>query len=265
MELKLWSSCLVLLLQAFVLPSCRGVSVRFSNQNTVYVVKGQNLFLEADIQLVAGDSITKVTWERQPEGEKDSGKSRTTVAEYPAKTPGQRATVEKNGCLLKLVNYQSADSGVYTITVTDQRGGQSSARRTVHEYEAVHHVSVMVNVSHDILHCTEAWGTEPVFRWLHEQEVVTEDVGRVSADGASLYLKSKLCGHFTCVVSNKLGHSSDTYTADPCKRQNNGTTVIVVCLVLLLLLAGGLAFLFWRRRSFSNRRQRFWNSHEDAV
>lgn len=79
--------------------------------------------------------------------------------------------------------------------------------------EAVHHVSVMVNVSHSSLHCMEAWGTEPVFRWFHEKAVVTEAVGRVSADGTSLYLNTALCGHFTCVVSNKLGHSSATYTA----------------------------------------------------
>lgn len=77
----------------------------------------------------------------------------------------------------------------------------------------VDHVSVMVNVSHSVLHCMEAWGTEPSFSWLHEKVAVTEKVGHVSADGATLIVSGTFCGHFTCVVSNKLGHSSATYTA----------------------------------------------------
>ncbi|KAL0171246.1 hypothetical protein M9458_031557, partial [Cirrhinus mrigala] len=64
---------------------------------------------------------------------------------------------------------------------------------------AVHHVSVMVNVSHSVLHCMETWGTEPTYTWLHEKVVVTEKVGHVSADGTSLYVSGTFCGHFTCV------------------------------------------------------------------
>lgn len=262
--MDLGSPCFLasILLQAFVLPSCLSVSVRFPSQQTVYVVTGQNLVLQAEIELSQGDHVAKVTWEREVEGKRNSGKS--VVAEYPAKSSEGRVIVEKGGSVMTLRDYQGTDNGVYTVTVRDQKGGQSSARCTVHEYEAVHHVSVMVNVSQSSLHCMEAWGTEPVFRWLHEKVAVTEAVGRVSADGSSLYLNTALCGHFTCMVSNKLGHSSATYTAEPCERESRGTAVAVVCLVLLLLVAGGLTFLLWRKRmSYSNRRERLREPDED--
>ncbi|XP_060718162.1 uncharacterized protein si:dkeyp-97a10.2 isoform X1 [Tachysurus vachellii] len=254
-----------ILLQAFaVLQSCLCVSVRFPSQQTVYVVRGQNLVLQAEFELPQGDHVTKVTWKREDEGKGNSGKTITTLAEYPARSSGGRVTLDQGGSVMTLWNYQTTDDGVYTVTVRDQKGGQSSARCTVHEYEAVHHVSVMVNVSHFSLHCMEAWGTEPVFRWLHEKVAVTEAVGRVSADGTSLYLNTALCGHFTCMVSNKLGHSSATYTAVPCEREGRGTAVAIVCLVILLLLAGGLAFLLWRKRfGYSNRRERLREPDED--
>ncbi|TSK20167.1 hypothetical protein Baya_1715 [Bagarius yarrelli] len=183
-----------------VLPSCVCVSVRFPSQQPVYVVSGQNLVLQAEIQLPSGDHVTKVTWEHEAEEKRNSGKITTMLAEYPARSSGERTTVDKGGSVMTLRNYQRTDNGVYTVTVRDQKGGQSSARCTVHEYEAVHHVSIMVNVSHSSLHCMEAWGTDPVFRWLHEKVAVTDAVGHVSADGTSLYLNAALCGHFTCML-----------------------------------------------------------------
>lgn len=80
--------------------------------------------------------------------------------------------------------------------------------------EAVHHVSVSINVSHSLLVCNEAWGTDPRFSWRHESADITKAVGKVSNNGTILIITiSPLCGHFTCIVSNKLGHSSATYTA----------------------------------------------------
>lgn len=76
---------------------------------------------------------------------------------------------------------------------------------------AVYHVTVVVNVSHTSLHCREAWGSEPVFSWLHEQAKVDSSLGRLSDDNSTLYVTSPLCGHYTCRVSNKLGYSSGTY------------------------------------------------------
>lgn len=80
--------------------------------------------------------------------------------------------------------------------------------------EAVHHVSVSINVSHSSLVCGEAWGTEPHFSWLHERAAIATAVGKVSKDGTTLSVTmTPICGHFTCMVSNKLGYSSATYTA----------------------------------------------------
>lgn len=93
--------------------------------------------------------------------------------------------------------------------------------------EAVHHVSVSINVSHSLLVCGEAWGTDPHFSWLHERVAITKTVGNVSKDGTTLFVTKKpICGHFTCMVSNKLGYSSATYTA--------GTILTLYCLCLPL-------------------------------
>lgn len=78
-------------------------------------------------------------------------------------------------------------------------------------------MSVSINVSHSSLVCGEAWGTEPHFSWLYEHVAITSAVGTVSKDGTTLYVtKSPFCGQFTCTVSNKLGHSTATYTAGEC-------------------------------------------------
>lgn len=80
--------------------------------------------------------------------------------------------------------------------------------------EAVHHVSVSINMSHSSLVCGEAWGTDPHFSWLHERAPITNSVGSVSEDGTTLIVTmTPFCGHFTCMVSNKLGYSSAIYTA----------------------------------------------------
>ncbi|KAI4890762.1 hypothetical protein NFI96_014115 [Prochilodus magdalenae] len=255
----------LLLLQVCVLQGCQSLSVSFPGQLPIYVVNGRTLTLQAQIEQSPGESISKVTWEHEAEGTRNP--RRTVVAEFPSRGSGERVTVEKGGAVMKLSNYQRSDSGVYIVTVTEKSRGPVSANCSVYEYEAVHHVSVMVNVSHSILHCREAWGTDPVFSWMHEKVTVTDNVGKVSADGSTLHLSIPLCGHFTCVVSNKLGHSSATYTGVPCEGNTGGTAVAVVCLLLLLLVAGGLAFLLWRRhyRHYSNRPQRLQESYDDAI
>ncbi|KAF4102744.1 uncharacterized protein si:dkeyp-97a10.2 isoform X1 [Onychostoma macrolepis] len=239
------------------------LTVRFTNQQALYVIKGQDLILQAQIELLDSEHVVNVTWDHVA---KTSGTS-STLAEFPHKVSDGRVTLEQQGATLKIRDYQAADAGVYTVTVTDQSGQRQSAQRTVQEYLAVHHVSVMVNVSHSVLHCMEAWGTEPTFTWLQEKVVVTEKVGRVSADGTSLYVSGAFCGHFTCIVSNKLGHSSATYTAEACESPNRSTTAVVVFLLLILtLVAACLAFILWRKhgRRF-NRRERLRETYEEPL
>ncbi|XP_026138980.1 uncharacterized protein LOC113115661 [Carassius auratus] len=253
----------VLLLHVCWLWSGQCLSVYFTNQQSLYVIEGQNLILQAQIQLLDGEHVAKVTWDHVA---KTSGMS-STLAEFPRKVKDGRVTLEQQGATLKIRDYQAADAGVYTVTVTEQSGQRRSAQKTVQEYLAVHHVSVMVNVSHWVLHCMEAWGTEPTFTWLHEKVVVTEKVGRVSADGTSLYVSGIFCGHFTCVVSNKLGHSSATYTAEACESSNGSMTAVVVFLLLILTLAAAsLAFILWRRHRLGyNRRERLREPCEESL
>ncbi|XP_076868570.1 uncharacterized protein LOC143519235 isoform X2 [Brachyhypopomus gauderio] len=251
MELRSRWFWTVIFMQVLAAPTGRSVAVRFLNRQLVHVVIGQDLVLQAELDLPPGDRVTKVTWEHEA---RKGASGRTTVAEFPAGGPDGRTRAEENGAVLRVRNYQREDGGVYSITVTDQRGSRGVARCTVEDYEAVHHVSVMVNVSHSSLHCQEAWGTDPVFTWLHEKASVTAALGRVSADGSSLYLDAPLCGHFTCVVSNILGQSSDTYTAEPCEEESHSLAVAVVCLMFLLLVVGGLAFLLWRKHGQHNNR-----------
>ncbi|XP_076135781.1 uncharacterized protein LOC143118636 [Alosa pseudoharengus] len=247
MELRTQSPIWALFLMLGLLSQvCQSVSVHFLDPKPLYVVRGETLVLRTEIDIRTKQAVPTVVWEHMPSDPKHP--TRVKVAEYPGQAPNQRIFIEEQGAVLKITNFVHDDSGVYTINVTDHLGHIASAQHVVEEYLAVYHVSVMVNVSHTSLHCKEAWGTQPVFSWLHEQVKVDGSQGHVSADNSTLYITAHFCGKFTCVVSNKLGHSSATYTSEPCERKGNAGTVVVVCLFLLLIGAGALLFLLWRRR-----------------
>ncbi|XP_077432780.1 uncharacterized protein LOC144058273 isoform X2 [Vanacampus margaritifer] len=274
MDFLCWRAATLLLLFASGL-EC--ISVHISNDEPVYIIPGSTLVLRAHIQYGSPDELAAVTWERQPESAAPDG--RAVLASCPggslplpvqcggATRPNVRASVEREASVLHVSEYGKADVGVYAVTVTGKAGQSSTARCIVREYEAVHHVTVSINVSHSSLVCGEAWGTEPQFSWLHERDAVTGSVGRVSADGATLVVtKLPICGHFTCVVSNKMGYSSATYTAAPCEPSGiSGSTVAIVCLVVLQILAGGLAFLLWRRYRNRNRGDRLREHIDDNI
>ncbi|XP_017279196.1 uncharacterized protein si:dkeyp-97a10.2 isoform X2 [Kryptolebias marmoratus] len=246
--------------------------VHITNKQPVHVIPGSRLDLKAWIKTEPQEEISMVTWEREPETGFDpvmvtlatcSGSSMKCAGTRP----NVRVNMEQQETTLQINGYSRADSGEYSVIVTDRTGANTTARCIVREYEAVHHVSVSINVSHSSLVCGEAWGTDPSFSWLHERAVITQTVGRVSRDGTTLFVTmSPICGHFTCVVSNKLGHSSDTYAATPCKSEGRGMTAAVVCLVLLLLLCGGvLAFLLWRRHKHNNRGERLHEYLDESL
>lgn len=113
--------------------SVQCLSVRFTSQQPVYVINGQNLILQAQIELLEGERVAKVTWEHSA---KTSEKS-SAVAEFPHKVSDVRVTVEQQGSTLKIREYQAADDGVYTVTVTDQSGQRRSAQQTVQEYRKI--------------------------------------------------------------------------------------------------------------------------------
>ncbi|XP_037129921.1 uncharacterized protein si:dkeyp-97a10.2 isoform X2 [Syngnathus acus] len=252
------------------------ISVHIPNDEPMYVIPDSTLVLRAHIQYGSPDELTGVTWERRPESGVPDG--RAALATCPGGSPPQpvqctvtrpnvRASLEEQASVLHVSHFAKADAGIYAVTVMSKAGQSSTALVIVREYEAVHHVSVSINVSHSSLVCGEAWGTEPQFSWLHERDAVTGSVGRVSPDGATLVVtKVPICGHFTCVVSNKLGYSSATYTAAPCESGGiSGSTVAVICLVVLQILGAGLAFLLWRRYRNRNRGDRLREHLDDNI
>ncbi|XP_071782755.2 uncharacterized protein LOC139932770 isoform X1 [Centroberyx gerrardi] len=244
------------------------MSVRVLNEEPVHVIPGSSLVLQAQIEHGPLEEVSMVTWERESETGITPGKVTlaTCAGKCAGTRPNGRVSLEQQGATLKIDGYSGADSGVYAVTVTDQAGAKTTAHCIVREYEAVHHVSVSINVSHSSLVCGEAWGTDPHFSWLHERVAITKAVGSVSKDGTTLFVSSSpICGHFTCMVSNKRGYSAATFTAAPCETEGKGTTVAVVCLVILLLFGGVLAFLLWRRHRYSNRGERLHEHLDDNI
>lgn len=200
----------VSLLWLLLASGSQSVSVQIQAPQTVHVLPASSLVLQARIRPL--ELVSTVTWQREAEHGSPAGQ--VTLATFPGRTQSGRVHLDQQGATLRLEGFTAADSGRYTVTVTDQSGARASDQCTVTEYVAVHHVSVSVNASHASLFCSEAWGSEPRFSWLHENMAVTAATGRVSPDGRTLFFSSvPACGHFTCLVSNTLGHSSATYTA----------------------------------------------------
>ncbi|XP_033496875.1 uncharacterized protein LOC117266049 [Epinephelus lanceolatus] len=271
MDLQYFLSWKVALLLLLTPCGLQCMSVHILNEEIVHVIPGSSLVLKAEIGHGPLEEVSVVTWER--ESELWTGHDRVTLATCPGKSftcggtrPNVHVNMERQVTTLQINGFSGADSGVYTVTVTDQKGVKTFAGCIVRKYEAVHHVSVSINVSHSSLVCGEAWGTEPHFSWLHERVAITQTVGIVSKDGTTLFVnKTPICGHFTCMVSNKLGYSSATYTAAPCETEGRGTTVAVLCAVLLLLCGGVLAFLLWRRHRLSTRGERLQEHIDDTF
>lgn len=247
------------------------MSVRILNEEPVHIIPGSNLVLKAQIEQGPRDEVSAVTWEREAETGVDP--KRVTLAKCPGRSlkcagadSSIHANMEQRETTLQINGYSSENSGVYAVTVTDHTGANITAHCIVRIYEAVHHVSVSINVSHSLLVCGEAWGTDPHFSWLYERNAITQTVGTVSKDGTTLFVTlTPFCGHFTCIVSNKLSYSTATYTAAPCETEGRGTTAAVVCLVLLLLFGGVLAFLLWRRHRHNNRGERLHEHLDDNI
>lgn len=247
------------------------MSLHIYNEEPVHVMPGSSLALRVRMEYGPMEEVSMISWEREPETGIPSGK--VTLATCAGQSlpcaalrPNVRVNVEQQETTLLINNYSREDSGVYAVSVTDGRGATTTAHCIVREYEAVHHVSVRMNMSHSSLICGEAWGTDPHFSWLYESVAVAKAVGKISKDGTTLFVTmTPICGHFTCMVSNKLGDSSATYTAAPCKKEGSATAVAVACLVVLLLVGGALAYLLWRRHMHKSRGERLHEPLDDTI
>lgn len=243
---------------------CQSLNVRILNEEPVHVIPGATLLLRARIEAAAWERLTLTTWER--ETETGSTPNRVTLATCPGRDNSTCTRAKSNvqaergeqEATLQISGYAPSDGGDYIVTVTLQNGNKTRARCIVREYEAVHHVSVSINVSHSVLVCAEAWGTEPNYSWQHNRLELSHTVAEVSQDGTTLQvLQSPMCGRFTCRVSNKLGYATATYIAGACesREDHSGAIPAVVCVLLMLFCAGLLGLLLWwrRRRSVSGR------------
>ncbi|XP_029308313.1 uncharacterized protein LOC115021792 [Cottoperca gobio] len=270
MDLQYFLSWKVALLLLMVPCGLQCMSVHILTEEPVHAMPDSSPLLKALIEHGPLEEVSVVTWEWEPEtGISPKRGTLATCSGTSLKCVGTRPNVhvhvDQRETTLQINGYSGADSGVYIVTVTDHKRAKTTAQCIVRRYEAVHHVSVSVNTSHSTLVCGEAWGTDPHFSWLHERVAITETVGSVSKDGTTLFVtKTPICGHFTCMVSNKLGHSSATYTAAPCETEGRGTTVAVVCPILLLLFGGVLAFLLLRRHRH-NRGERLHELLDDTI
>ncbi|XP_053737488.1 uncharacterized protein si:dkeyp-97a10.2 [Synchiropus splendidus] len=252
--------------------SVHSVQVHISNDGPVYVIPGSTLLLRARVEYGPLEKLSEITWER--EAESGLGPGKETLATCPGAAsacsgtkPNVHASIQQQELTLQISSYSGEDGGVYTVSVKDQTVATTTAHCIVREYEEVHHVTVSLNVTHSWLICGEAWGTEPHFSWLHERAAVTKTVGEVSKDGSILVVTmAPMCGHFTCLVSNKRGYSSATYTAGPCEKEGVGMTAVVACLVVLVLLLGSaLAIVLWRRQRLSSRGERLHEHLDDPI
>ncbi|XP_033837081.1 uncharacterized protein si:dkeyp-97a10.2 [Periophthalmus magnuspinnatus] len=252
--------------------TCNSLNVRILNEGPVHVIPGSNLLLRAHIESSTQDKVSMVTWER--ETETGPTPNRRVLATCPGSSqspcagtlPNVLANMGKEESTLQISGYQPADGGDYIVTVTHQNGNKTSARCIVREYEAVHHVSVSINVSHSVLVCGEAWGTEPHFSWLYNRRALTQTVGQVSPDGTRLYITQRpICGCFTCMVQNKLGYATATYTAGNCDPEDHsGTIAAVVCVLLLFICGGLLGLLLWRRHQRNSITRERLHEHMDG-
>nr|XP_020445774.1 uncharacterized protein LOC109954635 [Monopterus albus] len=195
------------------------MSVHILSEEPVLVIPGSSLVLKAQIEHGPLEEVSMVTWEREPET--GIAPMRETLATCPGGSlkcdstrPNVHVNMGQHKTTLQINGYTRVDRGVYAVTVMDHKGVKTTAHCIVREYEAVHHVSISINVSHSLLVCGEAWGTDPHFSWFHERVAITDSVGGVSKDGKTLAVTmTPMCGHFTCIVSNKLGYSSAAYAA----------------------------------------------------
>ncbi|XP_055020163.1 uncharacterized protein si:dkeyp-97a10.2 isoform X2 [Boleophthalmus pectinirostris] len=231
---------------------------------------GSDLLLRAHIEASPQDQFSRVTWERETENGPTPKKlvlatcPRSSQSPCAGTRPNVLAKLGEKESTLQISGYMSADGGDYIVTITQKNGNKTSARCIVREYEAVHHVSVSINVSHSVLVCGEAWGTEPRFSWLYNRKAVTQSVGQVSQDGTQLRItQNPICGVFTCMVQNKLGYATATYTADDCETEDHTGTIAAVLCVLLLLICGGLALVYWGRHWRNNNTRERLHEHMD--
>lgn len=118
------------------------MSVHIINEEPVHVIPGSSLVLKSQIKPGPLEEVSAITWEYEPETGFNS--RRATLASCPGRSlkcagtrPNVHVSSEQQGTTLQINGYSRADSGVYTVTVTDHRGANTSRQCIVREYGTV--------------------------------------------------------------------------------------------------------------------------------
>lgn len=120
---------------------CRSwcMSVHITNEQPVHVIPGSRLDLKAQIKMDPQEEIAMVTWERRPETGLDYATvTLATCSDSGLKCAGARPNIhvdtEQQETALQVNGYSREDSGEYSVTVTDRRGANATARCIVRKY-----------------------------------------------------------------------------------------------------------------------------------
>lgn len=116
------------------------VSVHITNEQPVHVIPGSRLDLKAQIKMDPKEEVSMVTWEREAGTGSDPVKLATCSGsnlKCADSRPKVYANTEQQETTLQINGYVGADSGEYSVTVTDRTGANSTARCIVREYGTV--------------------------------------------------------------------------------------------------------------------------------
>lgn len=120
------------------------MSVHILNEQLLYVMPSSNLVLKARINQGPLEEISSVIWER--ESESGVGPQKVTLVtcygrnlDCVATRPNVRVSVsvKQQEMTLQISGYTIEDRGVYGVTLTDQRGTQSTSHCIVRMYGTV--------------------------------------------------------------------------------------------------------------------------------
>ncbi|XP_063054830.1 uncharacterized protein LOC134449021 isoform X3 [Engraulis encrasicolus] len=197
-----WMSCVLLSLMCA--HELQSLSVSFTNPWPFHVAVGRDLVLESSIEILPGEELLMLTWERNVGTE--ARRLATIEATRQATTQDSRISTENNGTILRISGVQESDFGRYTITATDgNTGTQQSAHKYVRKSDRPPETSVVLLC--DVSAARAQWD-RPVVTWLVDGVKLTNQTANTSEGGSKLHLQEVKGRNYTCISDSSLGTST---------------------------------------------------------
>jgi len=112
------------------------MSVTILNADPSHVILGSSLVLRARIEHGPLETVTTVTWQREPET--GDARGRKVLASCspggPAGCPAGHMTLDAQATSLRVDAFSADDGGIYSLAVTDQSGARTTVYCVVREY-----------------------------------------------------------------------------------------------------------------------------------